>query len=73
LFASVFKDKTGQANFLVDESRKRLVAGAESSVLGHGGIATVSKATGLARNTIKQGQKDLEKLKGKLSFSSGHK
>lgn len=55
----------------LDESRKRLVAGAESSVLGHGGIATVSKATGLARNTIKQGQKDLEKLKGKCKQFKG--
>lgn len=46
-----------------DEFNKRILAGAESSLLGHGGIAAVNKATGLARNTIKQGEKDLENLK----------
>ncbi len=55
----------------LDEFSKRLLAGAESSVLGHGGIVAVSKATGLARNTIKQGQKNLEKLKGKDKESKG--
>lgn len=46
----------------LNESNKRLLAGVESSILGHGGIAAVNKATGLARNTIRRGKKDLENL-----------
>lgn len=46
----------------LNESNRRLLAGVESSILGHGGIAAVNKATGLARNTIRRGKKDLENL-----------
>ncbi len=37
---------------VLDERMRRLWAGMESSVIGFGGIAAVSKATGLSRNTI---------------------
>ena len=37
----------------------RLWAGTEAQALGHGGIALVARATGLARNTICQGLREL--------------
>jgi len=46
----------------LNESNRRLLAGVESSIIGHGGIVAVNKATGLARNTIRRGKKDLENL-----------
>jgi len=45
---------------IMNEQLKRLWAASEAKALGHGGIATVSKATGLARNTIAQGLRDLQ-------------
>lgn len=43
----------------LDEKTKRLYNAAESKVLGHGGIAIVSKATGVSRTTISTGLKEL--------------
>lgn len=43
----------------LDEKSKRLYAAAESKVLGRGGIAIVSKATGISRTTISSGLKEL--------------
>lgn len=40
---------------LLDERQKRLWAGAEASVLGHGGITLVAEATGLSRPTVAAG------------------
>lgn len=37
----------------------RLWAGTEAKALGHGGIAVVARATGLARNTIQRGLREL--------------
>ncbi len=37
----------------------RLWAGTEAQALGHGGIAVVARATGLARNTIQRGLREL--------------
>ncbi len=34
-------------------------------MIGFGGIAAVSKATGLSRNTIVRGEKEIEEIKGK--------
>jgi hypothetical protein len=42
-----------------DELTKRFWAAAEASSPGHGGIAKVHRATGISRNTIVQGQRDL--------------
>jgi len=39
----------------LDERQKRLWAGAEASVLGHGGITLVAEATGLSRPTVSAG------------------
>ena len=63
---------------LLDERTCRLWAGTESSTIGFGGIATVSKATGLSRNTIVRGQRELEdaesiKFKGVRKSGGGRK
>lgn len=43
----------------LDERRRRLWAASEAQVLGHGGVAAVAKATGLAERTIRLGQREL--------------
>jgi hypothetical protein len=40
---------------LMDERMRRLWAGSEAIALGHGGIAVVAAATGMARNTVVAG------------------
>src|SRR5260370_25831177 len=45
---------------VMDERMRRQWAAAEASTLGWGGITTVSAATGLARNTIATGLRELE-------------
>ena len=47
---------------VLDERMRRLWGGAESSVIGFGGIEIVSKATGLSRNTIVRGEQELEDI-----------
>src|SRR5262249_42723253 len=44
----------------MDERMRRLWAGAEAQALGWGGIPCVAEATGLARNTITAGLRDLQ-------------
>ena len=44
----------------LDEKAKRLYCATESKVLGHGGIAIVSNATGVARATISTGLRELK-------------
>ena len=43
----------------MDEKVRRLWAGSEALSLGWGGIAAVSKATGLSRPTIRVGMKEV--------------
>jgi hypothetical protein len=43
----------------LSERMRRLWAGTEAQVLGRGGIAVVTRATGLARNTVVRGLKEL--------------
>ena len=45
---------------VMDERMRRQWAAAEASALGWGGVTTVSAATGLARNTITTGVRELE-------------
>jgi hypothetical protein len=45
---------------VMDERMRRQWAAAEASALGWGGVTTVSVATGLARNTIATGVRELE-------------
>jgi hypothetical protein len=44
----------------LDERGRRLFAAAEVRSAGRGGLAVVSKITGLARSTINRGKKDLD-------------
>ena len=44
---------------LLDERARRLWAAAESAVIGYGGDALVSAATGLARETIRRGRREV--------------
>jgi hypothetical protein len=46
----------------LDEKTRRLFNATESKVLGRGGIAIVSKATGTSRTTISTGMKELKNL-----------
>lgn len=43
----------------LNERSRRLLAAAEAKTAGHGGIAAVSRTTGIARSTIGRGLKDL--------------
>src|SRR5688572_26815701 len=45
---------------LLDERARRLWAATESRAIGYGGDAVVSAATGLARQTIRNGRRELE-------------
>ena len=44
---------------LLDERARRLTAGAEALAIGRGGVAAVSRATGLARTTVARGVDDV--------------
>jgi hypothetical protein len=53
----------------LDERGRRLWAAAESRAIGYGGDALVSAATGLARQTIRNGRREIEQgidLKGRV-------
>lgn len=45
--------------WVLNERLRRLYAATEANAIGHGGITLVQKATGVARNSIKQGLKEL--------------
>jgi transposase len=44
----------------LDERQRRLVAGAEARVLGHGGIRVVAKAAGMREGTVSRGVRELD-------------
>jgi hypothetical protein len=44
----------------LDERGRRLLAAAEAKLLGYGGVSALSRVTGLARNSISSGIKELE-------------
>ena len=44
---------------LLDERGRRLLAGAEAVCVGYGGVSIVSKETGLCRETVTEGVKDV--------------
>lgn len=48
----------------LDERGRRLFAASEARAAGYGGIAAVSKATGIARSTIGRGLSDLDAGEG---------
>jgi len=57
--AQMIRDRFAAVSALLDERARRLVAAAESQVLGHGGITQVSNATGLSRKAIRKGLDEL--------------
>lgn len=63
--------RTRYANieWALNEKLRRLFAANEAKVFGHGGITLVQKATGVARNSIKQGLKELSNKEAEVSHS----
>jgi transposase len=56
---SAVRERFQNLEWALDERLRRLFAASEAKVLGHGGITLVQKATGVARNSIKLGLKEL--------------
>ena len=52
--------KYAAVSTVLDERARRLWAAAESRAIGYGGDALVSSATGLARDTIRKGRREIE-------------
>jgi DDE family transposase len=50
----------------LDERQRRLLMGAEAQALGHGGIAVVARAAGVAATTVSRGVSDLDSGAGPL-------
>src|SRR4051795_200825 len=46
----------------LDERARRVWAAAEAAALGRGGVTLVARATGLARSTLYEGQRELREL-----------
>jgi len=53
------RDRYQSLEWALDERLRRLYAAAEAKTHGHGGVALVWKATGVARGSIQQGLKEL--------------
>src|SRR3954451_8088715 len=56
---SVIRERFTAVERDLNERSRRLLAAGEAKTAGHGGIAAVSHATGVARSTISRGLKDL--------------
>ena len=50
----------------LDEKHRRQFAGLMASQLGHGGIQTLARITGLHRETIRRGKREIEQAEGEL-------
>jgi DNA-binding transcriptional regulator GbsR (MarR family) len=55
----LIKQRIHLLSAVLDERSKRLVVAAEAKVLGYGGVTTISKITGVSRNTISAGINEL--------------
>lgn len=55
----------------LDERSCRIWAATEANALGYGGVATVARATRLARSTIWRGQKEIQQIE--LARTKGHR
>ena len=53
------RERFQNLEWTLDERLRRLHAASEAKAIGHGGITLVSKATGVAIGSIKQGLKEL--------------
>lgn len=56
---SAVKERYQNLEWALNERLRRLFAASEAKAIGHGGIALVWKATGVARGSIQQGLKEL--------------
>lgn len=56
---AAIRDRYQSLEWTLDERLRRLYAAAEAKALGHGGVALVWEATGVARGSIQQGLKEL--------------
>jgi hypothetical protein len=56
---SAIRKRFQNLEWALDERLRRLFAASEAKAFGHGGITLVQKATGVARNSIKLGLKEL--------------
>jgi transposase len=57
---NIISQKFKMLNSSFNEQNRRLWAAVEATIIGHGGITVVSRASGLSRTTIHQGLKELE-------------
>ncbi len=57
---AAIKERYAVLRPLLDERSRRLVAAAESQVIGRSGITAVSKATGVSRRVIRRGMAELK-------------
>jgi len=58
--ADAIRQRWAAVGSTLDERRRRLFAAAEARTAGWGGLAAVSKITGIARSTINRGEDDLD-------------
>ena len=58
--AESIKAKFDALQPLLDERTRRIWAGVEAKALGRGGISRVAEATGLSRNTVRSGLRELD-------------
>src|SRR5271154_6208415 len=56
---AAIREKFGALRGDLDERARRLWAATEVNAMGYGGLAAVSRATGLAKSTIRFGQQEL--------------
>src|SRR5213593_2179353 len=59
LDSTTIKAKYDRLSSWLDERRRRLWAAVEAEQLGFGGVSAVATATGLSRNTIRAGAREL--------------
>jgi len=64
------RERYANIEWALNEKLRRLFAANEAKVFGHGGITLAQKATGVARNSIKQGIKELASKKDGIVSSS---
>jgi transposase len=67
---SAIKARFQNLEWALDERMRRLFAASEAKAIGHGGIALVWKATGVARGSIQQGLKELSERPETLEINS---
>ena len=58
---AVIVQKYVAVSTVLDERGRRLWAAAESRAIGYGGDSLISAATGLARETIRKGRREIER------------